>query len=57
MKRTFVSALSPEAFSPDNHICKEIYYNFFQLKILAGELENSFINNFKGGKNATSSTS
>jgi hypothetical protein len=51
MKRTFVLVLTPEAFSPDNHICNEIYCNFFQLEFLMRGLEKFIINNFKGGKN------
>ena len=53
MKQKFVSALSPEAITPDNHFCKEIYCIFFQPEILTGELEKSFIKNFKGGKNVS----
>jgi hypothetical protein len=50
MKRTFVLVLTPEAFSPDNHICNEIYCNFFQLESLKRGLEKFIINNFKGGR-------
>ncbi|MCW8812683.1 MAG: hypothetical protein OQK65_04030 [Chlorobium sp.] len=57
MKRTFVLDLSPEAFLPDIHICKEIYCNFFQPEFLKRGLEKSFNNNFKGGKNGRSKES
>jgi hypothetical protein len=49
MRQNFVSVLSPESILPDIHICKEIYYKFFQLQILSSELNKYFIKNFIGG--------